>query len=255
MTKNVFCIFNQKGGVGKTTTTVNLATVLALSGKKVLVIDFDPQGNLSTGFGVNSVKNDVYDLIMENAHIKDTVIKSDIVENLYIIPSSQNLSGALIELVNLPSREFFLKRIISNLYKTYDYIFIDCPPSLCLLSVNALVASKKIIIPLQSEYYALEGLSKLLNTVKIIKESFNDTLEIDGIVITMFDKRNSLSKNVEDDVRLHLGNLVYNTKIPRNVKVSESPSFGKPLILYDSKSNATEAYVEFTKEFLKKNPF
>jgi chromosome partitioning protein len=249
---NVFCVFNQKGGVGKTTTTVNLSAILSILGKKILIVDFDPQANASTGLGVYSKKKDVYNFLFGNASLEEVVSKTEL-KNLTIIPSSQNLSGSLIELVNLSEREFFLKKALEPYVKDYDYIFIDCPPSLCLLSLNALVSCSKVLIPLQSEYYALEGLSKLINTVKLIKDSVNKILEIDGIVLTMFDKRNSLSKNVEDDVRAHLGDLVYKTKIPRNTKISESPSFGKPVILYDSRCIGSESYLELANEFLSRN--
>lgn len=274
----VFCVFNQKGGVGKTATTVNLSASLASMGKKVLLIDFDPQANSSSSFELNKdlVEKDIYDFILDmndlsdvhdkndsNAsdvsdasyvkHILNSYVYNASISGLDVMVSSQNLSGALIELVNLSHREFFLKNALSKISHLYDYVFIDCPPSLCLLSVNALVASSRVIIPLQAEYYALDGLSKLIQTSQLIKENFNPDLEIEGIIITMFDKRNLLSKQVENDVRMHLKDLVYDIKIPRNVRISEAPSFNKPVLLYDTKSAGAEAYYEMAKEFLRRN--
>ncbi len=244
-------IVNQKGGVGKTTTTINIATSFCAVGKRVLVIDFDPQGNASTGFGIyqNERKNDIYDVMVDNANIKDTIYKTQI-PNLNVIPSTVDLSAAELELSNLENREYILRSKLEAIQDEYDYIFIDCPPSLGLLTINALCASKGILIPLQCEFFALEGLSYLLNTVELVKSNLNSQLEIKGIVLTMHDKRNKLTEQVEEDVRNCLGDLVFKNVIPRNVRVSEAPSHGKPAIIYDLKCSGSIAYMKLAREIL-----
>ena len=252
MKTKIISISNQKGGVGKTTTAVNLSTALAACGTKVLLIDFDPQGNASTGLGVkveDREKNSYR--ILTNEYSACDTIRNTIVLNLDIIPSKIDLSGAEIELSNLDRREYILKNKLSNLDGKYDYIIIDCPPSLGLLTINALSASGSLIIPLQCEFYALEGLAQLMNTVTLVKQKINQSLELQGIVLTMYDSRNKLSEMVEIDVRTHFGPQVYNTVIPRNVRMSEAPSFGKPVLMYDLKCPGAQAYVSLAAEILK----
>ena len=251
MTK-IISIANQKGGVGKTTTTINLSTSLAAIKKKVLIIDADPQGNASTGIGVGYEQRNpsLYDLICENK-FKQESIKKTIIPNLNIISANMNLAAAEIELVDVDNREFVLSSIISSI-KGYDYIILDCPPALGLLTINSLVASTSIIIPLQSEFFALEGISSLMSTITLIKESYNKNLDVEGIVLTMVDKRNSLSSLIEKDVRGHFKDKVYKTTIPRNVKVSEAPSHGKPALIYDTKCSGSLAYIELAKELILK---
>jgi len=246
----IFAVVNQKGGVGKTTTTVNLATALVAVGQKVLIVDFDPQGNASTGLGVSmkeSVKGS-YEVIIDPIPVTDAIHKTEL-PGLSIIPSSRNLSGAEVELVNLPERDVRLKKALSRL-TDFDYILIDCPPSLGLLTLNALVASQKVLVPLQCEFYALEGLSQLLDTLALVKKHLNPALELQGVVLTMYDTRSCLSSQVAADVREHLGDKVYKTYIPRNVRVAEAPSFGKPVLLYDLKCIGSQAYIQLAKELI-----
>ncbi len=249
MTK-IVSITNQKGGVGKTTTTINLATSLAAIDKKVLIIDADPQSNASTGMGLahNSRSPSLYELMSTRSFIGES-IKKTIIPKLDIISSTQDLAASEIELANIEQREFVLQSIIKNI-KEYEFIIIDCPPALGLLTINAIVASNSIIIPLQCEFFALEGLSSLINTIDLIKNSFNKEIFIEGVVLTMVDKRNSLSHLVEKDVREHLGDKVYKTTIPRNIRVSEAPSHGKPVLIYDTKCPGSLAYIELAKEVI-----
>lgn len=251
-TPRILSIANQKGGVGKTTTSVNLATALSAIGQKVLLVDLDPQGNASTGLGIKraGLRRSTYDIIFEDASIEETV-KHTKVPGLDVLPSSIHLSGAEIELVNMPRREFRLKDGFSQQIN-YDYIIIDCPPSLSLLTLNALVASDAIVVPLQCEFYALEGLSHLVKTIERVKKTFNPNLEIHGVVLTMFDKRNNLSEAVSNDVREYFGDTVYKTVIPRNVRLSEAPSYGLPAIVYDMRCPGAKAYISLAKEVLKR---
>lgn len=246
-------ISNQKGGVGKTTTTVNLATALAAVGKRVLVIDLDPQGNASTGLGVDRANrvNGTYEVLFEECDVDVAAVESK-VPNLYVIPSSIHLSGAEIELVGAPRREFRLKEALLKSKLSFDYVMFDCPPSLNLLTLNAFVASTSVLVPLQCEFYALEGLSHLVKTIERVKASFNDTLELQGVVLTMYDKRNNLSNQVAENVRGFFGDKVFETVIPRNVRISEAPSYGLPAIVYDMHCIGSQAYIQLAKELLKR---
>ena len=248
----IISIANQKGGVGKTTTSINLATSLSAINKKILLIDADPQGNASTGIGISYENRspNLYNLIV-NESLDLNAIKNTIVPGLDIITANANLAASEIELAEVKNREFVLSNLLSKV-EGYDYILIDCPPALGLLTINALVASHSIIIPLQSEFFALEGISSLVNSIELIKESFNPNLVIEGILLTMVDKRNSLSSLVEKDVRDHFGETVYKTTIPRNVRISEAPSHGKPAILYDVNSSGSVAYIGLAREILEK---
>jgi chromosome partitioning protein len=243
-------ICNQKGGVGKTTTAVNLATALAAIGKNVAIIDMDPQGNASTGLGIrrSAIRTSVYDVLFEGADMVEAAVTTR-VPNLSVIPSSIHLSGAEIELVTADNREYRLKKALHRPLP-YDYVIIDCPPSLNLLTLNALVAADSILVPLQCEFYALEGLSHLVKTIERVQKSFNPGLDIHGIILTMFDLRNKLSAQVEEDVRGHFGDKVYKTVIPRNVRLSEAPSFGLPAIVYDMKCAGAQAYIKLAKEVI-----
>lgn len=249
----IIAVVNQKGGVGKTTTAANLGTALAAVYKKTLIIDLDPQGNASTGFGigVKQRKKTIYEVLVDNVDINDTVIDTNI-PGLHIISSTVNLSAAEIELINVPQREYLFQKKLSLLNSNYDYIIIDCPPSLGILTLNALVAADSVIIPMQCEFYALEGLSHLLKTIDLVKRKLNRNLEIEGVVLTMYDKRNKLTDHVEQDVRSCLGDAVFNTVIPRNVRISEAPSHGQPAIIYDYKCSGSMAYIHLAKELLKR---
>ncbi len=251
MTK-VISIANQKGGVGKTTTTINLATSLSAVNKKILIVDADPQGNASTGIGVSYEERtpNLYDLIV-NKELDKKSIKKTIVPNLSIISANTDLAAAEVELAGLEKREFVLSKIL-NEAKNFDFILIDCPPALGFLTINSLVASNSVIIPLQSEFFALEGISSLMNTIQLIKQNFNSALKVEGILLTMVDKRNTLSSLVENDVREHFGETVYNTTIPRNVKISEAPSHGKPAIIYDVNCSGSMAYIGLAREIINK---
>lgn len=247
----IIAVFNQKGGVGKTTTNVNLSACLANLGKKVLVIDIDPQGNTTSGFGIDktNLNSSIYDVLINGADIKEALINSNI-ENLDLIPSNTDLAGAEIELTGSENREHTLKRAVTSIKDDYEFIFIDCPPSLGLLTINALVASDGVIIPIQCEYYALEGVSQLMNTIKLVKSSLNPSLEIEGVVLSMFDGRTNLSIQVVDEVKRFFKGKVYTTIIPRNVRLAEAPSHGLSIVEYDSKSKGAEAYMDLANEFL-----
>ena len=247
----IFSLCNQKGGVGKTTTAVNLTTGLALSGKKILLIDIDPQGNATSGLGLNKneIKAGMYELISGEIPISEVVLNT-CVTNLFLIPSNSNLAGAEVELINYDSREYILRTVLEKVKDQYDFILIDCPPSLGLLTINALVACDGMIIPLQCEYYALEGLGQLLQTYQLIHEKLNLDLEVSGVILTMADFRTNLTQQVIEDVRNHFQNKVFKTVVPRSVKISEAPSFGKPIALYDPHSRGAKCYDEIVKEFL-----
>jgi chromosome partitioning protein len=245
----IIAVANQKGGVGKTTTAVNLSACLAHIGKRVLLVDIDPQGNATSGVGVEKgdVDECVYDILVEDVEAVD-VIKSTSVERLDVLPSTIQLSGAEIELVPTISREVRLKRALSTVAENYDFIFIDCPPSLGLLTINALTASDSVLIPVQCEYYALEGLSQLLNTVRLVQKHLNTDLEIEGVLLTMLDARTNLGIQVIEEVKKYFREKVFDTIIPRNVRLGEAPSHGQPIITYDAKSRGAEVYVDLAKE-------
>jgi len=249
----ILAVVNQKGGVGKTTTTVNLATALAAVNKKVLVIDFDPQGNASTGLGIESSQRELtsYDLILNDVSL-DEVTQPSAVPDLFVVPATIDLSGSEIEMVSLVKREYRLKDAIQNNVQSYDYILIDCPPSLGLLTLNALVAANAVLIPLQCEFYALEGLSHLMRTVELVRNNLNPELTIQGIVLTMYDRRNKFTEQIENDVRGYFGEQVYKSVIPRNIRMSEAPSHGKPALIYDMNCAGSKAYIQMASELLKR---
>lgn len=247
----VIAIANQKGGVGKTTTSVNLSSCLAHLGKKVLVIDIDPQGNTTSGLGIDkkSIKNSIYDVLINDVPIHNT-IQDTMIDNLKISPSNIQLAGAEVELVSVISRETRMKAAIAEVKEQFDFILIDCPPSLGLLTVNSLTAANTILVPIQCEYYALEGLSQLMDTVKLVQRHLNPSLDVEGVVLTMFDARTNLSIQVVEEVKKYFKNKVYRTIIPRNVRLSEAPSYGLPIILYDEKSKGAECYLDLAGEVI-----
>ena len=247
----VISIANQKGGVGKTTTAVNLSASLAVAEKKTLLIDFDPQGNATSGLGVSreEASQSIYHALIDEVPLK-TLLRETELDFLKIIPSNIDLIGAEIELVSFPDREIRLKNALKEVREDFDFLIIDCPPSLGLITVNSLTASDSVLIPLQCEYYPMEGLSQLIKTIKLIQNSLNPWLKIEGILMTMFDKRNNISHQVTEEVRKHFGAMVFDTVIPRNVRLSECPSFGKPIILYDADSRGAESYLDLAKEVL-----
>jgi chromosome partitioning protein len=250
--RKIISIANQKGGVGKTTTAINLSASLAVAEKKTLLIDADAQGNASSGMGINHEqikKNNLYRCLIENRPLSEAIVNTQI-PHLDILPANQDLVGVELEFVTLKDREKRLKTLLRGLDSDYDYIVIDCPPSLGFLTVNALVASDYLVVPLQCEYFAMEGLGHLLNTMELIKRQLNPTLYLGGILLTMYDSRNLLARRVSDDVRGHFGNLVFKTLIPRNVRLSESPSHGLPIVLYDIKSRGAISYMELAEEII-----
>ena len=249
----IVSLANQKGGVGKTTTTVNLGTILAKRGKKVLLIDADPQGNATSGLGIEKeVEYSTYDILVNDATLKDA-IQDTIIKNLKVCPANMSLAGAEVELVSMMSREQRLKEKLDEVKDDFDYILIDCPPSLGLITLNAFTASNSVLIPVQCEYFALEGLGQLINTINLVKKHLNKEIQIEGALLTMYDIRTNLSNQVVKEVKKYFENKVYKTVIPRNVRVSEAPSFGMPISVYDPKSKGARSYEKFTREFLKYN--
>jgi chromosome partitioning protein len=246
------CIFNQKGGVGKTTTNINLCAYLALEGYKVLTIDIDPQGNTTSGLGLDkrSLELSMYDVLTADASLREVIIKSELVQNLFIAPSTMELAGAEVEVIGKEGRENILKNKIKEIEDEYDFIFIDCPPSLGVLTINALTSVESVLIPIQCEFYALEGVGQLINTVQLVRKSLNKNLELEGVVMTMYDHRTNLSNEVYEEVKNFFNDKVYNSKISRNIRLAEAPSFGLPIMLYDEKCKGADAYKELTKEFL-----
>ena len=248
------CIFNQKGGVGKTTTNINLCAFLAMEGYKVLTIDIDPQGNTTSGLGLDkrNLEVSMYDVLTNNVSLGQVIIKSELIPNLYIAPSTMELAGAEVEIIGIKDRETILLREISKIKDQYDFIFIDCPPSLGVLTINALTAVDSVLIPIQCEFYALEGVGQLINTIQLVKKSLNKSLDIEGVLMTMYDYRTNLINEVYDEAKKFFNDKVYDATIARNIRLAEAPSFGLPIMLYDDKCKGAIAYKKFAKEFLSK---
>jgi len=248
----VVSIFNQKGGVGKTTTNINLCSYLAMKGFRILTIDIDPQGNTTSGLGFDkkTIHESMYDVITTDEKLQDVILKSQIIDNFFIAPSTLELAGAEVEIINIKNRESILKNKIKEVENEYDYIFIDCPPSLGLLTINALCASHSVLIPIQAEFYALEGVGQLINTIHLVNKSLNKDIDVEGVVLTMFNNRTNLSNEVYNEVRKYFGEKIYKTSIPRNVRLAEAPSYGLPILLYDEKCKGAEAYRDLAEEFL-----
>ena len=248
-------IANQKGGVGKTTTAINLSACLAEAGKKVLVIDLDPQGNTTSGLGIDkeSLENTVYDLILDECSIKESMHKVEEIPGLTVIPSDVDLAGAEVELLDVDGKEYILKNAVDYVKQDYDYIIIDCPPSLNMLTINAMTTAESILVPIQCEYYALEGISQLITTIDLVKKRLNNKLKINGVVFTMYDARTNLSAQVVENVKEHVEQHIYETVIPRNIRLAEAPSYGEPITVYDKKSSGAEAYRALAKEVIKKD--
>ena len=250
----VVAVFNQKGGVGKTTTNVNLTASLGAMGKKVLVLDLDPQGNTTSGYGIdkNTVESTIYEVMLDGADIKEAILNTEF-DNIDIIASATELSGAEIELTSMENREFILKNALESVKDDFDFIFIDCPPSLGIITLNCLIAADSVVIPIQCEYYALEGVAQLTNTISLVKKSLNTALDIEGVVMTMFNGRTNLAIQVVEEIKKHFGKKVYRTLIPRNVRLSEAPGFGEPINVFDKSATGTVAYRELAKEFVERN--
>lgn len=250
----IIAVANQKGGVGKTTTSINLSACIGAKGKKVLVIDMDPQGNTTSGYGIqkNELENTVYELIMGDCSVEDCILK-EVVPNVSVLPANVNLAAAEIELIGVADKDFILKNEIDWVKDSYDFVIIDCPPSLNLLTINAMTTADSVLVPIQCEYYALEGLSQLIHTINLVKERLNPSLDMDGVVFTMYDSRTNLSNQVVENVKNNLNQKVYHTLIPRNIRLAEAPSYGQPISMYDPRSAGAESYMALAEEVIRNN--